>query len=136
MALQFLPEKQRKIVVDPTIRLLKQHYGSEPFLAFYSDQLGTLYRYLEDHEYYNRYCKEFKLRNVDDLRGLGLHVVRKIRNELAHGSAVMPRPDDWGEKATKLLSSEHRHLDLVNTCTRVILLTIQMLLLVHVRGTG
>ena len=132
----FLPEKRRKIVVDPTIRLLKRHYGSEPFLAFYGDQLGTLYRYLEDHKYYNRYCKEFKLRNVDDLPGLGLHVVRKIRNELAHGSAVMPRPDDWGEKATKLLPAEHRHLDLVNTCTRVILLTIQMLLLVHVRGTG
>ena len=132
----FLPEKQRKSVVDPTIHLLKKHYGSEPFLAFYGDQLIALYRYLEDDTYYNQYCTAFKLHNVDDLPGLGLHVVRKIRNELAHGSAVMPLPDDWGEKSKKLLPSEHRHLDLVNTCTRVILLTIQMLLLVHVRGTG
>ena len=130
----FLPEEQGKFAVEPTIHLLKQHYGSEPSLAYYGDYLSALYRYLENDEYYNQYCIEFKLRNVDDFPGLGLHVVRKIRNDLAHGSAVMPQPDSWGEKTTKLLPSEHRHLDLVNTCTRIILLTIQMLLLVRVRG--
>lgn len=132
----FLPEKQRKMVVDPTIRFLKKHYCSEPTLAFYRDQLYTLYKYLENHGIYKKYCTEFRLKNRDDLHGLGLHVVRKIRNELAHGSPEMPLPDDWGEKASNLLPPEHRHLELVDTCTRILLFTIQMLLLVRVRGLG
>ena len=66
--------------------------------------------------------------------GLGLHIVRKIRNDLAHGSAVMPIPDDWGEQAAGLSHSEERHPYLIDTCTRILLLTIQMFLLIWTRG--
>ena len=45
-------------------------------------------------------------------------------------------PDDWGSAKTDLLPSEHRHLDLIDACTRIILLTVQMLLLGYVRGKG
>ena len=129
-------KRGRGSIVDKTIWFLKQHYGSETRLASYDDNLYILRKFLENNEYYNEYCKELKLHDFADLTGLGLHIVRKIRNDLAHGSAIMPQPDDWGEKATELLPSELRHLDLINTCTRLVLLTIQMFLLVHVRGTG
>lgn len=128
-------KRGRGSVVDRTIWFLKQHYGSEFRLAFYDDNLYILRRFLESNEYYSEYCKEFKSHDFADLTGLGLHIIRKIRNDLAHGSAVMPRPDNWGEEAKELLPSEHRHLDIINTCTRIVLLTIQMLLLVRVRGT-
>ena len=136
-SLPSLPKRLKKgdgSVVDRTIWFLKQHYGSEPSLAFYNDYLCNLCEYIGCNEYYNKYQKEFKFQNFADLPGLGLHIVRKIRNDLAHGSAVMPQPDDWGEKSTKLLPSEHRHLYLVQTCTRILLFTIQMFLLVQARG--
>ena len=136
-SLPSLPKRLKKgdgSVVDRTIWFLKQHYGSEPSLAFYNDYLCNLCEYIGCNEYYNKYQKEFKFQNFVDLPGLGLHIVRKIRNDLAHGSAVMPQPDDWGEKSTKLLPSEHRHLYLVQTCTRILLFTIQMFLLVQARG--
>ena len=131
-----LPKRLKKgtgSVVDRTIWFLKQHYGSEPSLAFYNDYLCHLCEYIGYKGYYNEYQKEFKFQNFADLPGLGLHIVRKIRNDLAHGSAVMPLPDDWGEKSVNLLPSEHRHLDLVDTCIRIVLFTIQMFLLAHVR---
>ena len=121
-------------IVDRTIWFLKQHYGSEASLAFYNDHLCNLYKYIRYNEYYNEYEKEFKFQNFADLPGLGLHIVRKIRNDLAHGSAVMPQPDDWGETSAKLLPSEHRHLYLIDTCTRILLFTIQMFLLAQARG--
>ena len=120
-------------IVDRTIWFLKRNYGSEPSLAFYHDHLCNLYKYIQYNEYYNEYEKEFKFQNFVDLPGLGLHIVRKIRNDLAHGSAVMPQPDDWGEKSAKLLPSEHRHLYLIDTCTRILLFTIQMFLLAQAR---
>ena len=123
------PHKKDKSIVNQTIRFLEQNYGSEPSLACYNDHLCNLCKYIGDNEYYNKYQKEFKFQNFADLPGLGLHIVRRIRNDLAHGSAVMPRPDDWGEKSTKLLPSEHRHLHLVEACTRILLFTIQMFLL-------
>ena len=136
-SLPSLPKRLKKgdgSVVDRTIWFLKQHYGSEPSLAFYNDYLCNLCEYIGYNEDYNKYQKEFNFQNFADLPGLGLHIVRKIRNDLAHGSAVMPHPDDWGEKSTKLLPSEHRHLYLVQTCTRILLFTIQMFLLVQARG--
>ena len=125
-------KKGRGSVVDRTIWFLKQNYGSEPSLALYNDHLCNLCKYIGYNEYYNKYQKEFKFQNFADLPGLGLHIVRKIRNDLAHGRAVMPKPDYWGEKSTKLLLSEHRHLNLIDTCTRVLLFTIQMFLLAQV----
>ena len=116
-------------IVDRSIWYLKQHYGLKPHIAFYDDTLYLLRQLLEVNEFYSNYCKEIKLHNFADVSGLGLHIVRKIRNELAHGSAVMPLPDDWGEDAKKVLESEYRHLNLIDAGTRITLFTIQMLLL-------
>ena len=120
--------------MNQVIRFLKRNYGSEPSLAFYNDYLCGLYKYIKYSGFYNKYREEFKFQNFDDLPGLGLHIVRKIRNDLAHGSAVMPISDDWGEKSGKLSRLEHRHLYPIDTCTRILLFTIQMFLLAHVRG--
>lgn len=44
----------------------------------------------------------------------------------------IPIPDDWRSQQNKLLPSESCQLDLVHTSTRILLLTIQLLLLIQV----
>ena len=129
-------KRGRGSIVDRTIWSLEQRYGSEPTLAFYRDHLENLCKYIgsnKSHAYYNEYRKGFKPTNFSFLPGLGLHIVRKIRNNLAHGSATMPLPEDWGEQSAKLSYSEKCHLYLIDTCTRILLLTIQMSLLIFTR---
>lgn len=125
---------KRSRIVDRVINFLKQNYISSLPIAGYKDALCDLAALIKDDSTYEVRSSAFKIKAPADLNGLGLHVVRKIRNDLAHGSAYLPRPDDWGEGETNSQSSERRHLKLIDTCTRIVLLTIQMLLLVHVRG--
>ena len=128
---------QKKIsIVNSTIQFLKKNYSPKPPIAFYEDNLYVLRKFIADNKSYKVDCQDFKLSNSVDMNGLGLHVVRKIRNNLAHGSAQLPLPDNWERGETDLLSSEYRHLDLIDTCTRIILLTVQMLLIGHVQGKG
>lgn len=133
VAKTLLGNKKRGIV-DKTIKFLKQNYISGPPLAGYKDALCDLSEFIEGNSTYEVCNDAFKQNGPADLNGIGLNVVRMIRNNLAHGSAHLPLPDDWGEANTNLLSSERRHLKLIDTCTRIVLLTVQMLLLVHVRG--
>ena len=133
VAKTLLGNKKRGIV-DKTIKFLKQNYISGLPIAGYKDALCDLREFIESNGTYEVCSDTFKLSGPADLNGLGLNVVRKIRNDLAHGSAHLPRPDDWGEGETNSQSSERRHLKLIDTCTRIVLLTVQMLLLVHVRG--
>jgi hypothetical protein len=58
------------------------------------------------------------------LPGLGLFVVYELRNSFAHGSLVFPMPDEENRPISK-------HSDLVDHATRIVLLTLQMLLLAH-----
>ena len=121
-------------IVDKVINFLKQNYISSLPIAGYKDTLCDLSALIKDDSTYEVCSNAFKIKEPADLNGLGLNVVRKIRNDLAHGSAHLPRPDDWGEGETNSQFSERRHLKLIDTCTRIVLLTVQMLLLVHVRG--
>ena len=118
---------QRKgSIVNRTVQFLKENYSPRSPIAFYEDNLQALRKFIEGDRSYEVDCQDFKLNDFADLSGLGLHVVRKIRNDLAHGSAQLPIPDYWERGEIDLLSSEHRHLGLIDTCTRIILLTIQM----------
>ena len=128
--------QRKSSIVNKTIQFLKENYSPRSPIAFYEDNLQALREFIEGDGAYKVDCQDFKLNNSVDLNGLGLHVVRKIRNDLAHGSAQLPMPDNWERGETDLLSSEHRHLDLIDTCTRILLLTVQMLLLGHVQGKG
>lgn len=53
--------------------------------------------------------------------GLGLDAVRHLRNTFAHGTARLPEPPEWG-------GEPYRRIQLVRLSTRILLLTIQMLL--------
>ena len=133
VAKTLLGNKKRGIV-GKTIKFLKQNYISGLPIAGYKDALCDLREFIESNDTYEVCSDSLKLNGPADLNGLGLNIVKDIRNDLAHGSANLPQPDDWGEGKTNLQFSEHRHLKFIDTCTRIVLLTVQMLLLVHVRG--
>ena len=135
VAKTLLGNKKRGIV-KKTTNFLKQNYSPRPTIAFYEENLSALHRFIHSNGSYEVGCDDFKLTKFVDRTGMGLHVVREIRNDLAHGSADLPRPDRWDRGDTNLLSSERRHLDLIDTCTRIILLTVQMLLFTRVQGKG
>jgi len=61
-----------------------------------------------------------------DNTGKALAMIRIIRNDFAHGSYSFPEPDDWS--SSKCLKSSS-HVKKVNISSRLILLTIQMLLI-------
>jgi len=107
-----------------------QRYGERPRIAFYDEQLYRLLMLIQSNLTYRELKEEFKLQPFVDRTGLGAHIVRILRNDLAHGSAIMPMPDDWESGETGLLESEKVHLELIDTSSRLLLLTIQMLLLV------
>ena len=102
----------------------------------YEDLVDKLRSLVIGDEYYERYEEAFDTDKLVRSNGVGINVVRKVRNDLAHGSAVMPTPDDWNSEDTGLTSSERRHLHLVEHCTRSILLTMQMVLAERAQEVG
>lgn len=123
-------------VANRVIWFLKQNYNPMLRIASYDEEVKQLYELIESHGLYQNYLDELINLDLADHNGLGLHIVRKLRNDLAHGSTSMPEPEDWGGEQDKLLASERYQLDLIDTSTRILLLTIQLLLLVRIHQQG
>ena len=118
--------KPRSSVIDNAIYYLKNEFDLSPRIPLYYDTLAQFRLVLLSDSLYKKYVKEFKIDSFMSISGLGVHIVRKIRNSFAHGSTTLPEPDDWDSKA--ILSSELRHLDLIEISSRLILFSIQMML--------
>lgn len=125
--------KKRAYAIDNAIFYLKNEYDSSPRIPLYDDTLAQLRLVLHSHSQYQSLDNEFKIDSFRSIPGLGAHIVRIIRNDFAHGSATFPEPDDWG--STDILDSELRHFALIEISSRLILLTIQMMLLAHLKST-
>ena len=69
---------------------------------------------------------EAQFRDVTDIGtpGIGLYAVYKLRNSFAHGSLAFPMPDEENRP-------DSEHAGMVTHATRIVLLTLQMLLLAH-----
>lgn len=72
-----------------------------------------------------KFAHEFRLSREVGMPGLGLHVVIKLRNALAHGTAALPTPDDWGEN---VVPGPDPYLAAVKLSSRVLLFSMQMML--------
>jgi len=118
-------------IVDRAIYFLKQEYDPMPLVPLYDETVAKLRLMLKEHPGYFELGKRFKEDEITSISGIGLHIVRMIRNDFAHGSADLPIPSDWGEKGSAISLSEQLNLDIIDTSSRILLLTIQMLLLAH-----
>jgi len=117
--------------INATCGFLKKA-GLNKFLPNgYLNQYNKLLNDLRNAYQYNDELEEldilqenkYSYRNYVDKSGIGAFVVYKIRNKFAHGSMVFPYPEDYTDD--KVPSD----VGLIETATRLILNTIQILLI-------
>lgn len=74
---------------------LKSNYSSNfNSIPYYEKLLGIL-RVLVRNSSLNQYEQDFSLDDCTDINGMGLKIIYKIRNQLAHGNYKFPEPADW-----------------------------------------
>lgn len=101
---------------------LKENYSKNfNTIPLYSDLLSIL-RILIRKSSLKKFEKCFSVDDCTDINGIGLKVIYKIRNKLAHGDYHFPEPGDWSYE----LPCEP---EIAKVATRIILLSIQMLLI-------
>ncbi|WP_319231055.1 hypothetical protein [Draconibacterium orientale] len=101
---------------------LKENYSNNfNSIPLYSKLLCT-FRELIKKSFLVKYERYFSIDNCTDINGVGLKVVYKIRNKLAHGDYRFPEPVDWSFELP--LEPE-----ITKIATRILLLSTQMLLI-------
>lgn len=111
-------------LVDRTIFFLKSQYEPMQPVVLYNTVLDDLRQILNAIPRYDDLSGQFEPQLFIGAAGVGLHVVRRIRNKLAHGALEMPLPEAWS-------LTQPLDVELIEISTRVLLLTIQMLLLAY-----
>jgi hypothetical protein len=110
--------------INATCYFLKNHYEPKPNLPFYNNVVSDLREDICSNVFYKKLNAEFKLRPHVGVSSIGLYIVYKIRNHFAHGSLSLPEPDL--DASGQQESSDWK---IINLSSRVVLLTIQALLL-------
>ena len=121
-------------MIDRAIYYLKMKIIPFHRIPLYDDLLADFRLLIRKHANYSKLEKQFKENEMISLAGLGIHIIRMVRNDFAHGSAQLPSPDDWGEHGASFSEAETIYLDLIEISSRIVLLTIQMLLLSYYGG--
>jgi hypothetical protein len=77
----------------------------------------------------------FTLNKCNSIHGLGLTVVYKIRNELAHGAFNFPMPNNWDkdEKSGEMKVEKLNEPTILNISSRIILLTVQIIFMGYLK---
>ena len=119
----------RTSFVDRAVFYLKNRLESTPQLRLYEPVIADFRETLSKLPQYGDLLKEFRIQSFVNVSGIGIHVVRKIRNKFAHGVSSLPFPEDWGENSSLVSLDVH----LIEASTRIVLFTIQMLLLVYLK---
>ena len=117
----------RTSLVDEAVFYLKNHFEPMPLPAFYDVILADFRETLNGMPRYGNLSEEFRIRPFVGISGIGVHVVRGIRNKFAHGAMRMPLPEGWSRTIPL-------DVELIGLSTRIVLLTIQMLLLAYFKG--
>jgi hypothetical protein len=118
---------KRKSIIDAACNFLKNEFEPDRTLLHYPDVVDELRLLLKANSYYGDLSDDFRLKPFVGVSGVGLNVVRKIRNRFAHGTLTFPEPTGWGGKNAN-------DVEAIQTSSRIILLTIQMLLLALYRN--
>jgi hypothetical protein len=112
---------------SPVLRacyFLKKEFEPHPLLPYYSDLVGALCHLLTGCT--ETHCEnlgtEFELNHWIGMSGIGLNVVRLIRNRFVHGVLGFPEPEEWsGDKPPDI--------EIIHLSSRIVLLSIQMFLI-------
>jgi hypothetical protein len=120
--------KARRTPISDLLYFLTKASYCDPIIPYYSRALNDLRRLLEVERGVPSVSQIFTKPEYIDHKSLGAHVVRTIRNELAHGDRYLPIPENWGGDKS-LTEQEALHGQLISASSRILLVTIQMLLM-------
>lgn len=114
-----VPKNRGKI--NAICNYLNENYKMNNPIVIYNDVLADLLANVKKVYHYCELEDKFKLKSFINLAGVGLQVVYKIRNKFAHGSLCFSEPEEWN--LSKPVDDK-----IVNLATRIVLLSIQMIL--------
>jgi hypothetical protein len=119
--------KSRTSPIDEAIYYLKTDYEPEKPLTFFDDVMAEMCDVLTKVPYYASLALQCQLKPHMSISGIGLNIVRRLRNKFAHGTLQMPQPEQW---------SDIRPFDtqLIELSTRTVLMSIQMLTMAYIRA--
>ena len=117
----------RTSAIDRALYYLKTNYEPRNPIVFYRDTIAILNDALR--VWRPNLAKGAHIENYISLSGIGLSIVKRIRNSFAHGAAHLPEPGEYSgnpEVATKVIEAS----------TRTLLYAIQTLLIAHLNGSS
>lgn len=118
------PDKSKRGKVRHACHYLKGKFESRPAVLHLLEEVSNFR--LAAQACFGYKEVEARFRRVTDIGtpGVGLYVVYELRNSFAHGSLAFPIPDEENRAVSE-------HAGMVTHATRIVLLTLQMLLLAH-----
>jgi hypothetical protein len=119
-------------LIDNLLFYLKEHYEPRKTIEGYDQTLNQLKEKISEHPDHSQWLSAFNRPPHVGVSGIGAHVVRVIRNNFAHGDIMLPIPEDW--ESPDLVRNERLHGEVIQVSSRIVLFTIQMLLLAYFKG--
>lgn len=118
------PNKNNKEKIGDTCYLLGKNYSPHSIIKYLREECELFEKQSKECFGFEKVQK--RITKVDDfgVAGVGLYAVYELRNLFAHGSMTFPEPDGNNEPISPYNS-------MVNHASRIVLITIQMLMLHH-----
>ena len=122
-------ERSKRGKIADACRYISRWYQTRFEISPYHEEVAEFRTALEKCDGYGKIGARFEAASDIGVAGMGLYAVYVFRNQFAHGCLRFPYPD--GEN--RAISS---HGDLVSHATRIVLLSLQMLLCIHYHSSG
>lgn len=118
------PNKAKRGKISNACYFLHQYFGTVSPPSYLGEEVAAFRSAASSCFGYDSVEKRFKRSGEVGWPGGGLFTVYELRNLFAHGSLCFPEPDEENQPISD-------HQSMVKHATRVVLLSIQMLLLAH-----
>ena len=125
----FHPDKSKRGKISNACNFLCTYFRNRLTITPYLEVVSQFYGLVSKSPSYGELTDQFATQDRIGPEGFGLFAVYKLRNKFAHGNMVFPAPD-----------AQHRSISdapsVIECATRIVLLSIQMLVLIHCADKG
>ncbi|NOY72801.1 MAG: hypothetical protein GXP14_10565 [Gammaproteobacteria bacterium] len=122
------PDQTKRGKIRNACYFLEKYFHSKLMLPFLVEETAKFRSTAQMCFGYQRVEERFKKAGQVGLPGVGLFGVYELRNSFAHGSMEFPEPDEENQPVSE-------HANMLEHATRIVLISIQMLLLAHFKDS-
>lgn len=115
--------------INAACKYLKENADSMTLIPLYTDCVNQLSSMIIEIPHYKNMKSDFNSGVKHGQASIALFVVYKVRNQFAHGSLVLPEPEEWS-------GIKNLDMEIINMSSRLVLMSIQMLLLCYYRRSN